>query len=65
MNNEFETVDEAYNEVLNLRRNLDVLKREYIEIICMVRTGATKEQLDYRLVNALAASGTALLPLHE
>ena len=62
MNCLFDNLEDACDEVLKLRSQCDMLKKEYIEILCMVRTGATAEQLDIRLRNALAASGTAMLP---
>jgi len=58
--NEFETVDEAYLEVVRLRAQIKGIGDEMKETLYMLRTGATNEQLDYRVRNALAQYGVAL-----
>jgi hypothetical protein len=55
--NEFETVDEAYLEVVRLRAQIKGIGDEMKETLYMLRTGATNEQLDYRVRNALAQIG--------
>ena len=55
--NEFETVDEAYLEVVRLRAQNKGIGDEMKETLYMLRTGATNEQLDYRVRNALAQYG--------
>lgn len=58
--NEFETVDEAYLEVVKLRAQIKGIGDEMKETLYMVRTGATNEHLDCRVRNALAQYGVAL-----